>query len=80
MHDNSIEFSPSSETIMCIQVSIEIDMVYSVDRSFAVKFELVNERDAFNGANELIVAIVENGKKLSMVTFFKPYRGVELVS
>ena len=56
-------FSPGDKAIMCTSVSIDEDMVYSVDRRFIVKFMLVNERDTFNGTNEAIVAIVENGRK-----------------
>ena len=49
--------------IVCTPLSIDIDMVYSVDRTFILQFMPSNALDTFNGTNYITVAILENGKK-----------------
>ena len=65
-HDKYIWVQPGSEaSVFCTPVSIDVDLVYSVDRRFQLKFELLNELDMFAGRNEFIITIIENGNKLN---------------
>ena len=61
--DNAVE---------CTPLSIDIDMVYSVDRTFILQFMPSNTLDSFSGPNNLTVTIIENGnvtKKLILHKF-----------
>jgi hypothetical protein len=47
----------------CIPLYIDIDMVYSVDRTFILQFMPSNRLlDSFSGPNYITVTIIENGK------------------
>ena len=54
---------------MCTLVSIDVDLVYSVDRRFQLTFELLNELDVFNGTNQVTITIVENGKSNTLCIY-----------
>ena len=49
------------DAIECTPLSIDIDMVYSVDRTFILQFMPSNELDTFSGPNYITVSIQENG-------------------
>ena len=51
-----------TNNIMCAPLTINIDMIYSVNRSFIIQFETSNELDSFSGVNFINIAILENGK------------------
>ena len=63
-HDEYIVFMRDAESaaVVCTRVSIDIDLVYSVDRMFTVMFEPMNERDEVVGNNEINITIIENGR------------------
>ena len=54
--------SAESPAVVCTRISIDIDLVYSVDRTFTVMFEPMNERDQVDGNNEINITIIENGR------------------
>ena len=59
----SQELQPEGDAIMCTPLSIDIDLVYSVDRTFTLQFMPSNALDTFiRDVDYIIVAILENGK------------------
>lgn len=67
-HDEYIQLQPGNEvSVICTPVSIDVDLVYSVDRRFQLKFELLNELDMFAGVNEFTITTVENGNQLTHI-------------
>ena len=51
--------------IMCTLLSIDVDMVYSVDRTFILQFMPSNALDTFSGVNYTTVTILENGTNIT---------------
>ena len=47
--------------IVCTPLSIDIDMVYSVDRTFTLRFMPSNALDTFSTVNYTTITILENG-------------------
>lgn len=64
-HDDYIVFMPGpvmeQYVLRCTPLSIAVDLVYSVNRTFVMSFTLMNERDPFTGDNMINVRIIENG-------------------
>ena len=58
----SQELQPEGDAIMCTPLSIDIDLVYSVDRTFTLQFMPSNALDTFSGVNNITITILENGK------------------
>ena len=56
------ELQPEGDAVMCTPLSIDIDLVYSVDRTFTLQFMPSNALDTFSGVNNITITILENGK------------------
>ena len=56
------ELQPEGDAVMCTPLSIDIDLVYSVDRTFTLQFMPSNALDTFSGVNYITITILENGK------------------
>ena len=57
------ELQPKGDAVMCTPLSIDVDLVYSVDRTFTLQFMPSNALDTFiRGVDYITVAILENGK------------------
>ena len=62
-HSSYLMFTQGLDNaIMCTPLSINIDMVYSVNRTFILRFMPSNALDTFSGVNYITVTILENGK------------------
>ena len=55
------ELQAEGDAVMCTPLSIDIDLVYSVDRTFTLQFMPSNALDTFSGPNYITVTILENG-------------------
>ena len=65
-HEDFIDFSSNEDAgvqrVSCVSVSTEEDFLYTPDRTFIVTFQTVESGDRFEGPNQIMIEIVENGK------------------